>query len=145
MKTEKITYSLSDIPRVAQRLNELLQECHIMTFTGPLGAGKTTLIKELLRQAGVKDLITSPTFAYVNEYQNEAGVNFFHFDLYRINSLEEFTGAGFHEYLYAPQSRCLIEWPAPIIPLLNQKVCHITIDYDGPDSRVMTLSQDYHE
>lgn len=143
MKDETIIYSQKDIPKVASRLKELLVTCPVLTFTGPLGAGKTTLVKELLAQLGVADLITSPTFAYVNEYANDEGTNFFHFDLYRIGTLEEFISAGFNEYLFAPHSRCLIEWPAPILPLIKGNACHISIDYDiDPLRRILHIKQD---
>ena len=140
MKKETTVYRLEDIPVVAKYLKKLLEACQVMTFTGPLGAGKTTLVKELLAQSGVTDLITSPTFAYVNQYQNKEGITYHHFDLYRIDSVDAFRAAGFDEYLYAPESRCLIEWPAPIMPLLAENSCHITIDYhDDPDKRTLTI------
>ncbi|MBY0353059.1 tRNA (adenosine(37)-N6)-threonylcarbamoyltransferase complex ATPase subunit type 1 TsaE [Candidatus Babeliales bacterium] len=116
----------------------LTQKCTVFTLTGPLGAGKTTLVKEILRQCGVTDTVTSPTFGYVNSYRNAEETTFHHFDLYRIGSLEEFIDAGFDEYLNTPNSLCFIEWPEVIKPLLDQlieqkKVCHITLSYD-PES-----------
>jgi tRNA threonylcarbamoyladenosine biosynthesis protein TsaE len=113
-----------------------------MTFTGPLGAGKTTIIRELLRRSGVTGLITSPTFTYVNLYTNEQGQTFYHFDLYRIQTLDEFAHAGFDEYLYQPNSRCFIEWPAIIEPLLSSNVCRVTLDYDGSDARMIYVLLD---
>ena len=143
MKTETTTtYSLSDIPSVAKKLKELVKDCQVITFTGPLGAGKTTLIKELLKQWGVQETVTSPTFTYLNLYENEAGQTFYHFDLYRIGSLAEFQEAGFDEYLYEPESYTLIEWPEHILPLLSQGVCHVAIDYhEDPEKRVMTVTK----
>jgi len=140
MKTETCTYSLSDIPLVAKKLKELVKDCQVITFTGPLGAGKTTLIKELLKQWGIKEMVTSPTFTYLNLYENEAGQTFYHFDLYRIGSLAGFQEAGFDEYLYEPESYTLIEWPEHILPLLSQGACHVAIDYhEDPEKRVMTV------
>jgi tRNA threonylcarbamoyladenosine biosynthesis protein TsaE len=122
-------YMLSDLTDVARQLRSLLSTTTVMTFTGTLGAGKTTLIKSLLYECGVKDLITSPTFTYVNKYKNQQGQQFYHFDLYRLHSIDEFISAGFDEYLYAPHSWCFIEWPEIIMPLLNKNVCHCVITY----------------
>ena len=108
----------------------------VITFTGDLGAGKTTLIRALLKDLGVNQPITSPTFTYVNRYITANGKTLYHFDLYRLNALDEFMAQGFDEYLYQPNSWCLIEWPAVVMPLLTHGTCHITLDYDG-DSRIM--------
>lgn len=113
-----------------------------MTFTGSLGAGKTTLISNLVRQLGTQDQVNSPTFTYVNIYQLPDGKKIYHFDLYRINFLEEFIAAGFDEYLYAPNSWALIEWPEVIKPLLTHDVCDVVIDHDvnAPDRRTISIS-----
>jgi tRNA threonylcarbamoyladenosine biosynthesis protein TsaE len=132
MKTdqkEMIKYGVEQVPAVAQQLANKLQNCRVMTFTGSLGAGKTTLIRELLRYKGIQEPITSPTFNYVNLYTNKLGQKFYHFDLYRIASLDDFCAAGFDEYLYQPNSWALIEWPEPVMPLLIHDVCHVEIDY----------------
>jgi|SRR5579872_3364565 tRNA threonylcarbamoyladenosine biosynthesis protein TsaE len=136
---KKITYRLDDISSVAKQLQEQLDNYRIITFTGPLGAGKTTLVKELLKQSGVADVVTSPTFTYLNIYENKKGQRFYHFDLYRIETLDQFLEAGFDEYLNQPQSLVLIEWPEPILPLLKEGACHIKIEYAG-DGRTLTLS-----
>lgn len=133
------TYSQDSIPSlVASHIVPRLKQFSIITFVGPLGAGKTTLIKEIFRQAGILATITSPTFSYVNRYQNASGLTFYHFDLYRIDSIESFINAGFDEYLKEPNSVCLIEWPEVIHDLLAEKgpqqsVCSISISYDPTD------------
>jgi tRNA threonylcarbamoyladenosine biosynthesis protein TsaE len=76
----------------------------------------------------------------MNIYKNESGKTFFHFDLYRITSVDDFLFAGFDEYLIAPNSMCLIEWPEVIEPLLklqHKKVCKISIDYVDNDKRIL--------
>ncbi len=139
-KAEKIEYTINDVASVAAKLKERLPNCSVITFTGPLGAGKTTLIKELLRQCGVQETVTSPTFTYLNLYENQSGETFYHFDLYRIGSMYEFQEAGFDEYLYEPGSYALIEWPEYILPLLSKQVCHVTIGYhDDPEKRVISI------
>jgi tRNA threonylcarbamoyladenosine biosynthesis protein TsaE len=135
---EKIIFSLDEVSKIAAELWSLRNTYQLFTFTGPLGAGKTTLVKEILKQAGVKEVTTSPTFTYVNVYKVN-GHTLYHFDLYRIHSLDEFLQQGFDEYLYAPQSWSFIEWPEVIEPLLKKNVCHISLDYHGSDKRELTF------
>ena len=134
----KIIYGIDEIPSVVEKLYVLLATCKVMTFTGPLGAGKTTLTRLLLQRCGVPDLITSPTFTYVNVYENKQGQTFYHFDCYRIKTTEDFKAAGFDEYLYQPQSIAFIEWPEVVMPILTHDVCHVTIEYEG-DKRSITI------
>lgn len=137
--SKKIIYGIDEIPDIVEQLYALLATCKVITFTGPLGAGKTTITRLLLQRCGVTDLITSPTFTYVNVYENNQGQTFYHFDCYRIKALDEFRAAGFDEYLYQPQSFALIEWPEVIMPILTHEVCHVIIEYEG-DKRSMVVS-----
>lgn len=138
MKT-KVIYSLDQVPHVVEKLFALLATYKVITFTGPLGAGKTTLTRLLLQRCGViADVITSPTFTYVNVYENAQGQTFYHFDCYRIKTLDEFKAAGFDEYLYQPKSFVFIEWPEIIMPILTHQACHVVIDYEG-DKRSMII------
>ena len=141
--TERIfTYKEDQIESIARLLAQEVEHAAIVTFTGPLGAGKTTMVRALLRAAGIVDTITSPTYTYVNLYKNGQGKTFYHFDLYRINSVDDFIQAGFNEYLYTPQGVALIEWPDVIAPLYRDRVVHVAIDYtDNPDNRVMKITQ----
>ncbi|MCC9136269.1 tRNA (adenosine(37)-N6)-threonylcarbamoyltransferase complex ATPase subunit type 1 TsaE [Pontibacter silvestris] len=109
--------SLADLPAAASVLLEEVREEPIVLFEGPMGAGKTTLIKELCRQLGVKDNVSSPTFALVNEYEAETGKLIYHFDFYRINDEREALDVGALEY-FDSGSLCLIEWPSLIPNLL---------------------------
>ncbi len=121
-KVNPIIYSLDELETIATKY--LLPEVaagRIFTFTGFLGAGKTTLIKEFIRQLGVTDEVTSPTFAYVNTYQAPQGVRVHHFDLYRVESIEQFQDLGFDEYLRDSNGICLIEWPEVIAQLLQDE------------------------
>lgn len=98
---------LQDLPRVAARLIE--QRGNIFLFTGQLGAGKTTLIKEMCRQLGGNAEMSSPSFSLVNEYLSDQGP-IYHMDLYRINSEQEALDLGLTEYLESGYP-CLVEWP----------------------------------
>ena len=138
---KKIIYGLDEIETVVDSLISVMGQCQIFTFTGSLGAGKTTLIRAILRKCGVAEgVITSPTFTYLNLYENQRGQTFYHFDLYRIEKLEEFLAAGFNEYLYVPNSWVFIEWPEPILSLLKKNVCHCSIEYQGENKREITCS-----
>ncbi|HRN77622.1 MAG TPA: tRNA (adenosine(37)-N6)-threonylcarbamoyltransferase complex ATPase subunit type 1 TsaE [Candidatus Dependentiae bacterium] len=139
MNVQKIIYSQQEVEYVARLLIQKLKTCKIFTFQGPLGAGKTTLIRQLLEQLGIKGEITSPTFTYLNVYVNDKQETFYHFDLYRIGSVDEFITAGFNEYLYQPNSWTLIEWPEVVAPLLTHDVCNIAIDY-GQDLHTRELT-----
>ena len=146
----KIKFKTDQMPEIVkQYLIPKLKECRIFTFSGPLGAGKTTVIQELLRVCGVKDVITSPTFNYVNTYRT-ANKIFNHFDLYRMPNLESFINSGFDEYFYkdlhGKDVWALIEWPDVIGQLLQNSdlkkvVCdiHLNYDKDNFDSRIMEL------
>jgi len=140
LHTEKIIYAEPEVAHIASLLARQLPACKIVTFEGPLGAGKTTLVRELLQQCGVTGEITSPTFTYMNVYKNNKGETFYHFDLYRIKTVDEFIAAGFDEYLYQPQSWVFIEWPSVIMPLLTHDACHISIDYANDlHKRMLTM------
>lgn len=129
MKNEQCVYSCDDLQVVASDLVDKLRLHSVMTFTGPLGAGKTTLIKKMLHLYGVDQLVTSPTFTYVNRYVNSAGQIVYHFDLYRIKTANDFFDAGFDEYLYDTGAKIIIEWPAVIAHFLPLPYWSINIDY----------------
>lgn len=109
-----------------------------MAFYGAMGAGKTTLIRELTAQLGVTDMVTSPTFALVNEYQSEGGKVIYHFDFYRINRLEEVYDLGYEEYFYSGDL-CLVEWPELIEELLPEDVVKVKIEEQEDGARVISV------
>ena len=134
-----ITYGIHQIDEVAQMLWALRDRCAVFTFIGSLGAGKTTLVRSLLKQAGVVGSIASPTFTYVNIYENREGHLLYHFDCYRITALDNFLQAGFDEYLYQKNSWCFIEWPEVVMPIVDHRACHIVIDYLSDDQRMLSF------
>ncbi len=139
--TQTITFYLQELDIIVQVLKKLMPNYHVFAFIGPLGAGKTMVIKRLLHSCGITQNITSPTFTYVNEYQNKENQTFYHFDLYRIKSLEEFRLNGFDEYLFKPNSWVFIEWPEVIESLLKHNVCHIRFDYHQEhDKRIVHIT-----
>lgn len=120
MKREFSIDGTSRLKDVAKSLLELIDSegYNIIEFYGSMGVGKTTLIREICRQLGVVDIVTSPTFAIINEYKIAGSVKMcYHFDFYRINKLEEVLDMGYEEYFYSG-NLCLIEWPELVEELL---------------------------
>jgi tRNA threonylcarbamoyladenosine biosynthesis protein TsaE len=131
-------YNLNELQSVASYLLEKNKQHKIWCFYGEMGVGKTTLIKEILAQLGVLDLVSSPSFSIVNEYQITGGQSVFHFDFYRIRSLEEVYDLGFETY-FDSGSLCLIEWPEKIDEILQMEQ-HLKIFLTfGVGKRKLTL------
>ncbi len=112
----EITYSLHDVDDVAEKLIEAVNSKTILLY-GEMGVGKTTLVKSLAKALGSTYDISSPTYSIVNEYEVKDGV-LYHFDLYRLNDIEEVYNFGIEEYLYS-ENWIIIEWPELIEPLLT--------------------------
>ena len=107
-----------------------------LAFYAPMGAGKTTFIKALCEELGVEDVITSPTFAIINEYTDGAGEPIYHFDFYRIKKLEEVYDMGCDDYFYSG-SYCFMEWPELIEEALPDDVLRINITPQDDGSRII--------
>lgn len=136
------TYSLAQLPEIVTLLRDDLQSRSIMALTGQLGTGKTTLVQSLLRSWGVQEAITSPTFTYVNCYKLNTGLIIYHFDLYRLLTLESFLELGFNEYLNQANSFVIVEWPEIITPILDKlrdKVLRINLEHLGDGERKISL------
>ena len=122
-----LTFSnIEQLPDVAHRLLDEFPDERFFAFFGPMGVGKTTLIKELCAQLGVTQNVCSPTFAIVNEYSDAQGEPIYHFDFYRIKKLEEAYDIGYEEYFYSG-CYCFTEWTEKIEPLLPDRYLRIDI------------------
>ena len=126
--------SLSDLPKVADLVLESLNGRNVVAFFAPMGAGKTTLISTLMETLGSEDIVTSPTFALVNQYYTAEREPVYHFDFYRINSINEAFDMGYEEYFYSGDL-CLIEWPELIEDLLPEDAMVVRIDVLSPNER----------
>ena len=128
---------LEHIREAARQFIEQMGDARVFAFYGTMGAGKTTFIKAVCEELGVEDVITSPTFAIVNEYSlplPPEGVGerlLFHFDFYRIKRLEEVYDMGYEDYFYSGHL-CFIEWPELIEELLPDDAVRISIT-QAPD------------
>ena len=133
--------SLDDIPKVAERIIEHTAEKNIVAFFAPMGAGKTTIIKEIARQLKVVDNVTSPTFALVNQYITENGEIINHFDFYRIEKIEEVYDLGYEEYFFGGDL-CLIEWSEKIGHLIPEDALIVRIEPhpEKREGRTVTIS-----
>lgn len=118
--TESFYFSLEHLNDAAAWVCKQGQGYRLWCFQGDLGAGKTTLIREICRQLGVQGEVTSPTFSLVNEHYLPDGARLFHFDFYRIKDAEEVYDIGFETY-FDSGALCLIEWPGKIRPILEQE------------------------
>ncbi len=130
---------LDKYPKIAAEVIAILEKenVSVLCLKGDLGAGKTTFSKSLFSLLGVVDEIQSPTFSLVNEYHNENGDSFFHFDFYRIKNIEEAYDIGYEDYFYSGRL-CVVEWPEMIEGLLNLPKGVIFISGDG-NSRNLKL------
>ena len=107
-------------------------------FYAPMGAGKTTFIKAICEELGVEDVITSPTFAIVNEYTDGEGAPVYHFDFYRIKKMEEVYDMGADDYFYSG-NLCFMEWPELIEEALPEDVVKVTITPQPDGSREVVI------
>lgn len=123
---EIIIDSLDTIHESAKTFVEAMGESKVFAFYGKMGAGKTTFVRALCEVLGVEDVVTSPTFAIVNEYTAGKGEPIYHFDFYRIKRLEEVYDMGYEDYFYSG-GICLLEWPELIEELLPEDVVKVTI------------------
>jgi tRNA threonylcarbamoyladenosine biosynthesis protein TsaE len=129
----KISYTLLDLPTIATKIITSVGSKTLL-FYGEMGVGKTTLIKEICKQLGVLDNISSPTFSLVNEYHTAKNEKVYHFDFYRITDETEALDIGIDDYFY-DNHWCLIEWPQNIKILLPLEAIEIHLSLAADDKR----------
>ncbi len=122
----KIFYAkkVQELDEIAKAIVEVFENEKKIVFFGEMGVGKTTLIKSICKVLNVQDVVTSPTFSVVNEYQNKDGNSLYHFDFYRIKNQEELFDLGLEEYIYS-DNYCFIEWPEKAKGLLSDNFIQI--------------------
>ena len=122
---------LEHIREAARQFIDAMGDQQVYAFYGHVGAGKTTFIKAICEELGVEDVVTSPTFAIVNEYTAADGTSIYHFDFYRIKKLEEVYDMGYEDYFYG-DGLCFIEWPEMMEELLPDGATKVQIT-ENPD------------
>lgn len=129
--------SLSELPRVAEAVIEALDGRSVVLLRGGMGAGKTTLVSRIAALLGAEDTVTSPTFALVNQYEGQE-CRIYHFDFYRIDSIEEVFDLGYEEYFYSGDL-CLVEWPEKIEPLIPDDAMVVRITAGDNEQRIFEI------
>jgi tRNA threonylcarbamoyladenosine biosynthesis protein TsaE len=131
--------SLNELSSVAAEFLKHAGNKKQFAFYGSMGVGKTTFIKALCSRLDVVEVVTSPTFAIVNEYHTKAGDLVYHFDFYRIRKLEELYDLGYEDYLYSA-NYCFIEWPELGEEVLPDHLVKVTMDQLPDGSRIIEVA-----
>lgn len=131
--------SKAELKAVAQQLLNFANGDKFFIFEGEMAAGKTTFIKEFCELLGVKEVVSSPTFSIVNEYEGGNGL-VYHFDFYRLKTVQEAYDIGYEDYFYS-DSICLIEWPSKIEELLPESYIKVEINITGETSRNFSFTK----
>lgn len=138
----ELTFTLDKIEENAKLFWESVKDAKIFAFHGEMGAGKTTFIHALCEQKRVEDVVSSPTFSIINEYnyQEEGELKrIYHIDLYRLKSEEEAMRAGVEDCIYSGDI-CLVEWPEKAPGLFPEETVHVTIQLQGSGNRRILIS-----
>lgn len=131
--------NIEDLPRAAEELLEAIGDRRIIALRGKMGAGKTTLVAEMMRQLKMDDEASSPTFAIANEYHSsETGQTVYHFDFYRIDSPAEAFDIGIEDY-WDSGNLCLMEWTENIEDILPEETLFVEIEELPDGSRLISL------
>lgn len=129
--------SLDTIRETAHEFVANMGQASVFAFYGKMGAGKTTFVKAICEELGVEDVIASPTFAIVNEYQStKTGGPIYHFDFYRIKKLDEVYDMGYEDYFYSG-APCFLEWPELIEEILPNDAVKVTITEQEDGTRIV--------
>lgn len=131
---------LDSIDQAAREFVAAAGDYRIIALSGEMGAGKTTFIQAVCRALGVKEIVSSPTFALVNEYFTGEGESIYHLDLYRIEDPSELFDLGYEDYLYSG-ARCFIEWPELAAELIPDDALQVEIRIEADESRKIVFSE----
>lgn len=131
--------SIAELPKVAEELLSFANGDKFFVFEGEMAAGKTTFIKVFCEQLGITDVVSSPTFSIVNEYESKFGP-VYHFDFYRLKNIQEAYDIGYEEYFYSGDY-CLIEWPSKVEELLPESYIKVDIVITSETGRTLTFSR----
>ena len=131
----ELIYKLSELEKASNFILKNVN-CDVILITGEVGTGKTTLIKEYCKLIGVKEIVNSPTYTLINEYQNKSG-KIVHMDLYRVEDINEINELGLFEYL--ENNIVIIEWPEIILKMIDIKYSLINITFINEKERKLSI------
>lgn len=131
---------VEDAGKVSSELIRFAEDYKVWFFEGEMGVGKTTFIKQLCRELGVKDTIASPTYSIVNEYRDGDNNPIYHFDFYRLNNEEEAMDLGVEDYFYSGDL-CLGEWPERVSSLFPEKYLYINMRLTSTHKRALEIEK----
>ena len=131
--------STAELNAVAKELLAFAKGDKFFIFEGEMAAGKTTFIKSFCEVLGVEDVVSSPTFSIVNEYESPNG-SVYHFDFYRLKNIQEAYDIGYEEYFYSGDY-CLVEWPSKVEELLPEKYIKVEIEITGDEQRTFGFTR----
>lgn len=138
MNQKKIEFDIEDIDNAAQQFLQFAGDRKIYLFSGELGTGKTTFIAALCRHLGVKQVVSSPTFAIIQQYNTDRGADIYHMDLYRIRGDEEAIRTGIEDCLLSGNI-CMVEWPENAPGIFPDKPVKTSITIEGKNRRKLLI------
>jgi tRNA threonylcarbamoyladenosine biosynthesis protein TsaE len=139
MQDFQLTFTEKEINPTAKRFLSIINEYRHVAFYGEMGSGKTTFIRELCKVLDTIDLVSSPTFAIINEYATRNGLYIYHFDFYRIKSSVELLDIGFNDYC-TDNAYCFIEWPDKAKEIIPDNFLNVKLQVSENDSRTLSFT-----
>lgn len=137
MSREEISHSVTETFQIAEEFAATVKPGNVILLEGDLGAGKTHFVKGFVRGFGLSsDVVSSPTFTIINEYEGSLPV--YHFDFYRIENIGEALEIGTEEYLYGT-GVCIVEWPERVRDILPEDAVTLRISTIAPEKRKITF------
>jgi tRNA threonylcarbamoyladenosine biosynthesis protein TsaE len=136
----EVIFTIAGIKAAAEQLLEFAAGKRVLAFEGDMGAGKTTFIHALCEVMGVKDVVSSPTYAIINQYLAAPGQTVYHIDLYRLRDEEEAVNAGVEDCLYSGHC-CFVEWPQRAPAVFPDDTLYISLSVIDDTTRKLTVGQ----
>lgn len=134
----EIIYTLNESEDVARKLISFIKNYKIFTFSGELGAGKTTLITTICKELGVQESVSSPTYSIIQEYELPGSSVIYHLDLYRLKNVQEAIDAGVEDCLLSGEL-CFVEWPEIALAIFPEEIVHVTLQAISSGKRKLVV------